>query len=712
MSFLNPLLLFGLSAVSIPIIIHLLNRRRITRVVWAAMRFLRATIEQNQRRLRVEDLLLLVLRCLLLILLALALARPAFRAVAGNGAGQVKSTAIIVLDNSYSMGLSDGVQTRLQKAQLGAEELIDALPGGSAIAVWLASDIVRAVIPEPTRDLNLVRKVIREAKLSSRTTAFLPALERAAETFQRQAGIREELYLFTDGQALGWKEWDAIQTLLNRVKNQQRTHVILVGDSERHNLALSDLRLATHPSPVGQPLRFEVQVTNCGSEDVRDVRVSLHVDNDPPSEEGTIAEIPAGGAKSISLFAKLRTEGFHGVTARLTADRLTADDARTIVVRALREVRVLLADGDPGREPRESETFFLRHALVPVPATEAANYFVKTRLATPAELVTTRWDDYDTVVLANVFDLPPTSVAALENYLARGGGLIVFPGDKINRAFYNEQLSRFLPAKLDEPQGDAASQEKFAKLQDKDYEHPIVSIWNDPAAGTLASAHFYRWFPLVPTNGSRVVLTFSDGAPAVMERTVGLGRVILFNSTGDSSWNDLPVRPSFVPLVYRAVGSIIERQEEGLNVKVGQPFSWRVGPEYLNKDTTITPPAASGMARDFGRIELVGTVPLLRFDGTDHAGAYDVLAAGDSPLGIKFGAQPDTAESSLLPLSNSQLGQLGNVAQVFRYPSEISMRERVEQAVVGAEFWVPLVWLAVLVGLVETILAQWFSRSK
>jgi hypothetical protein len=714
MSFLNPFLLFGLGAVAVPIIIHLINRRRIQRVVWAAMRFLRATIEQNQRRLRIEDIILLLLRCLLLILLALALARPAIRAATGNGAGQVKSTTIIILDNSYSMGMSDGVQTRLQKAQRGAEELVDALPAGSAVAVWLGSNTVRPLIAEPTRDFNLVRKVLREARLCARASDFQPILAQAKETLDRYAGIRREIYLFTDGQALGWRQWEPIQQLLQELKPNIRTHLVLVGDPETSNLAVSNLRLATSPSPVGQALRFEVQVTNFGKEDVRDVRVSLHVDNDPPSEEGTLPEIPAGSAKSLSLFAKLRTEGFHGVTARLTPDRLTADDERTIVVRALREVRVLLVDGDPGREPRESETFFLRHALVPVPPTEAGNYFVKVRAVTAAELPVTRWDDYDAVVLANVFDLPSTSVTALEHYLARGGGLIVFPGDKLNRGFYNEQLGRFLPAKLDEPRGDAESQEKFAQLQDKDYEHPIVDLWNDPAAGTLASAHFYRYHPLLPdSNGTaRVVLKFSDGTPAVMERTAGLGRVILFNSTADTAWNDLPVRPAFVPLVYRALGSIIQRQEEGLNVKVGEPFAWRVSPEYLGKDTTIIPPPVSGVARDFGRVDLVGTVPLLRYLPTDHAGMYDVTAAGDAPLALKFGAQPDTVESSLLELSVGQLGALGKAAQVFRYPSEISWRERIEQAVIGAEFWGPLVWLAALVALVETVLAQWFSRSK
>ena len=104
MSFLNPIMLFGLAAVSVPIIIHLLNRRKFQKVVWAAMRFLSISVEQNQRRMRIEDMILLALRCLLLILLALALARPAFMSKAADVFGQSKVTASIILDNSASMG--------------------------------------------------------------------------------------------------------------------------------------------------------------------------------------------------------------------------------------------------------------------------------------------------------------------------------------------------------------------------------------------------------------------------------------------------------------------------------------------------------------------------------------------------------------------------------------------------------------------------------
>ena len=161
MSFLNPILLFGLAAVSVPIVIHLLNRRKFQKVVWGAMRFLQTSVERNQRRMRMEDLILLALRCLLVALLALALARPAAKSLGAASSGKV--TGVILLDNSFSMGVSDGAATRFDKARQTAEQALDSLPPGSSAAVFLASDVVQPVIPEPTFDLNLVRKTDRKS---------------------------------------------------------------------------------------------------------------------------------------------------------------------------------------------------------------------------------------------------------------------------------------------------------------------------------------------------------------------------------------------------------------------------------------------------------------------------------------------------------------------------------------------------------------------
>jgi len=735
MSFLNPILLAGLAAVSVPIIIHFLNRRKFQKIVWAAMRFLKISVEQNQRRMKIEDMILLALRCLLLILLALALARPAILSNPADRFGQSKVTGVILLDNSYSMGVSDGTETRFDKARKAAEQVLDSMPAGSATAVWLVSDVVQEIVPLPTFDLNLARKTIREAHLSDRATDIFPAIDKAVDYLKGRMVIRKEIYLVTDGQAAGWRQLADLHQILERSKTEIKTQMIFVNEHEDHNLGVSELRLASGLCPVNQPLRFEVRVTNYGKEEARAIRVSLSVNSDPPSDEFTVDSIAPGASKSVSLFAKLRSEGFHSVTARIPADRLPADDSRTIALRAIKEVRVLLVDGDPGSEPRESETFFLRNALVPVPLD--SEYFVKpTTIAVP-ELAQARLDDFDAIILANVPEISEKTVNGIEQYLRRGGGLLVFPGGKVNQTFYNERLLKqfsFLPASLGSPRGQADQDDKFFTLQDKDYQHPIVSIWNDPGSGTLSSVRFFRAFQLQPApaaarqrkatdkdsapsriaqeaGDAQIILKFADGQPAIMERTWGLGQVILFSSTANSAWNDWPVRPSFVPLIHRAVGSIVQRQDEGLNIRVGEKFARRVAPEFLDKEVTCFKPRQTDATHDLRRVELVNGAPTLQYDQTDYGGVYEVSST-DPPLSVKFAAQPTPIESSMDELSPAQINVLKNVANVIPWAPKLSLRGLVEKDRTGMEFWLPIVVVALLVAGAETFLGQWFSRSK
>jgi hypothetical protein len=512
-----------------------------------------------------------------------------------------------------------------------------------------------------------------------------------------------------------------------------RAHVILVNEHEEKNLGVSALRLASGLTPVNQPLRFEVQVSNYGKEEVRDVQVSLSVDGEPAVDEFNIDAIPAGGAKTISLFARLRSEGFHSVTARLPEDRLPADDRRALAVRAIKEVKVLLVDGEPGNEPRESETFFLRNALVPVPPNEAVQYFIKPTTIPASELAAARFDDHDAVVLANVAEFSEATAKALEQYLRRGGELIIFPGPKTNPIFYNEVLAKrfdFLPATLGSPRGQADQEEKYFTLQAKDFDHAIVSIWNDPASGTLSSARFFRALELIPVPFAKpagkpaakgeksqeagepqVVLRFGDGVPAVMERTWGLGRVVLFSSTANTAWNDLPVRPSFVPLIHRTLGSIVQRQDEGLNIRVGQKFSRRVSQELADKEALFAKPRQGEALRDLRRVEMVNGWPTLQFDQTDLSGVYEAKVA-DPPFDLKFAAQSDAAESSLDELSAEQLKMLSGVAHLVSWAPNVTLKDMAQRERSGAEFWLPIIVAVLLLAGVESVLAQKFSESK
>ena len=765
MTFLNPLLLLGIGAITVPILLHLFLKRRLKRVIWGAMRFLQASVERNQKRMRIENLLLLLLRCALLILLALTLARPAFRD-SGFGAltasGLDSETTVIELDNSYSMSQTDGVSSRFEKARSAAEQIVDSLPPGSSAAVFLVSDGVRAVIPEPTRDLNLVRKVIREATLSSRGTDIQLALRQGLNVLKNHSGGRKAIYLVTDGQASGWTHFAETRAMLQAAGPEVQTRVILTGSPEKRNAGVSDLRLASALSPAKQSLRFEVEITNYGAEEMKNVPVSLTIDDAEPCDEGAFESLAPGASKSVSLFARISDPGYHTVTARLAPDHLPADDQRTVAVRVFEQARVLLVDGKPGREPRESEVFFLRNALVPVAPEQQSEYFIKTETISPSDLESVKLGDFEAVVLANVVDFSEAARVGLEKYVRHGGGLMIFPGDKINVPFYNGKLD-ILPAKFGQVHGEPGDEasdlanSKFFKVKEKDYQHPMVSIWKDPAAGTLATAHFYRAFELKPESGKEepqtpqsekrkpaVVIRYEDGTPAIMERNCGLGTVIQFSSTAGTAWNDLPVHPVFVPLIHRALGLMVNRQNEQLNIRAGEKFMHLFDSALVGKEVTVIKPLAGAHKRNgyesapmgstggkpvshsptpepggnadrgketrAGKINLMDGEPGFQFDDTDLAGVYPLTAAGDPPVMLKFAVQPNAQESKLEDLA--QIETLAPAAQVLRWSPGLSVRDWIEHERSGTEIWLALAILALLTACAESVLAARYSRSK
>lgn len=727
--FLNPFMLAGLGAVSVPIIIHLLNRRKFDRVVWAAMRFLRVSVEKNQRRIQIEDMLLLALRCLLLMLLALALARPVLRAAAASVMGLTKVTAVIVLDNSYSMSQTDGVESRFELAKKAADDVIRSLPTGSSVAVLLNSDIVDKLIPEPTYDLTLASQQIKDAPIYDRATNIFQGVKAAMETLSGRPAPRKEIYIITDAQASGWRQFDAIRGMMEDSRKEVGAHLILVGKPEDKNLGISSLRIDGGLTPVNQPVRLEVLVRNYGKAETRDVNVTIAVNNDSPMDQTTIPAIPPGETRGISLFARIKNEGYHTITAKIDSDHLPADDWRTVAQRAVKDVKVLLIDGDPGREARESEVFFLRNALRPVPRAQWDDYFIKVTTKTATELDTIRFEDFDAVMAANVTDFGSNTVQQLLTYIRGGGALLVFPGDNINANFYNEQLYKrygLLPAALGPTRGDAKAQEKWFSLQDRGYDHEIVSVWKDSNAGTLSSVRFFKAHELVEVGSgvqgsgkqqSRVIVRFVDGKAAMMARDFGQGRVVLFASTADTEWNDLGARAGiFVPLVQRTLGYLVARQDEHLTIRAGEEFVHTAPVELINKDAMISkaPRHFSTLTKDevheSRRVELVNGLPTLQFNRTDFAGAYEVKAGDAAP--IRFAVQSDPEESDLQPLTDEQLRQLGTTAEVVRWTAGANFADSMEQGRNGSEMWLPLALVALALATAETMLAHWFSKSK
>jgi len=737
MSFLNSIMLAGMAAVAVPIIIHLLNRRKFKTVTWAAMKFVKLSVDQNQRRMRIEDLILLLIRCALVALLALALARPASKDAGSDILGQTKVTAFVILDNSYSMDLQsrDG-KNAFEEARSAAQETLEALPSGSSVGVLLASDIVQSLIDEPTYDLKQAEQAIKDAKVGHHATDLHKAIEFVVEKLkQLETALPKEVYVITDGQASGWRQNSEIQKLIEDNEGVINFYVLRVGEEEApNNLAVTKMDISSGLTPINHPLRFEVEVTNHGTKERQDVTVDLFVnDESSPRDQVSIPSVPAGGAATVPLFTRLDREGYYAIRAAFKdpkqADALAADNKNHLVVRAVKELRVLLVDGDQqGADIRDHESFFLQVALSPM-----ADHYVQVDVKTPEELSQMGLERYAAVIMANVPSFKESDIKLFQNYLRSGGGLIFYPGDKVDRDYYNNELfSRhaILPSPWGVPTGDPGQDELYVEFQKRAFEHPVTSPWNNPEFGSLGSARTFRWHPLKEKMAEqpkvkesalpRVVLRYEKkaeagqeegvlGGPAIMERGWGAGKVYQFSSTADTDWSDLPIRgASVVPLIYRIIGNIQANQDAGLNLRVGKPFVKTLAVHQGSAEGFVFDPYLS--RTNSLTVQTNYIQPVLEFKETHRAGFYDFYLKGDAANKVRFAVQPDQRESDLRKIDDMDLRNTG--ADLIRWDSNVDFQAAVQKKRIGAELWLWVLGLVLLLAGLETFLAQKFSQSK
>ncbi len=701
MTFLNQALLFGTLAVSIPIIIHLLNRRRFRKVRWAAMRFLNVSVEQNQRRMKLEDLILLALRCALLALLAVSLARPVMEGLSGLPGSKI--AAAVVIDNSASMGTAEGEGTRLDLARAAAEAVMGEMPAGSSVAI---STPFRP--DDPTTEPALARQRIEEVAQTDRHADLLTALVDAARALEGQAASEKEIYLLTDGHAEEWSAFAALDEKLRALSAGARLHVVMVGSPAGANLGISRLVPSGSLPAVNQPFRIDVDVTNYGKAPAANVPVKLLVNGQAAGEPWVIDEIQPGRSESATFYATLPGAGSHRVTVALGDDLVPFDNRRTVVVRAVDEVRILLVDGEPGGEPRDAETFFLRHALAPVPEEARASYPVKPTVVSSSEIADENLAEFDAVVLANVADLTLAMADRLTGYVEEGGGLVVFPGENLRTEFYNTMLHNrhhLLPAVF---VAHRPGEESGSRTLEATETNPLGLDRE-----ILSGANFRRSYrlDLPPGTGSgRLALRYDDGSPALVESDFGLGKVFLFTSTADLAWNDFAVKPGFVPFVNRLLGGIVQHRDANLNIRAGEIFRHRVEPALSGKEAIVSEVGDPEALGRLTHIEDRNGNTGLEFGETHRAGAYQATVEGH-PTPIFFAARPSERESSLELLGPEQLNRIADSATVTRW-SAGSGAGGFGAGRKGSELWLLLLFAVIGIAVVEIALAQWFSRSK
>jgi len=712
MSFVNPAFLLALSALALPVIIHLLRRRRLQVVRWAAHRFLVESQKRTRQRIRFEDLLLLLLRCLLLALVVLAFARPVFTGRSGADAALATDPAQVVLlvDNSASLGWTDGVSSRLDAVRALADAELSELPSGATVALLAWHDRAQALVGRPTPDLALVRRELARVRPVARPSALAPALRAALDLLETLPPAPRRILVLGDRQALPWSDETAIKELVARAAEAKVSLDFKAPEAPpADNLAVTRLEAETAEAVVGRPLRFFAEVFNGGARPAENIRVTLGLTDGAPVAERTVARLEPGGRALVEFVHTFAAPGHHALSARVPADALAFDDSRALAVRVSPGLRVLLVEGPTTPGTRARPGFFLAEALAPVPAARKADYPVQVERVSPDELTPARLGSARVVILAGLPALAPAADEALAAFARAGGGVWVFPPATEGPA----AAPSWLPLDFGAPTPASAP---ALSLAGPPYAHAIAALWDDPANGDLGALTIRRHRPLLVRPGDDAiafdrVLRFSDGAPFLVGASLGTGYVLQSAVPADAAWSDLPLTPAFVPLVQRALASLQGGVAAPGALLPGDVFTQAVDPALLGREFLVSAPGRSGPPVPAGRVELVNGRATLRFSATSEPGLYRLFNDTDeTPLAV-FAVNPDASESDLTELDPARAALLSAAPGEAARAGAVSARRAIPTWL-ARDGWIVLASLALVLALAELVLAQRFSRAR
>ena len=717
--FAHPAYLWGLLALSLPILVHLFNRRRPRPLAFGAIEFVLRSQQRRVRRLRLRQILLLALRCLLIAGVALALSRPSLEPRGAQAAvARGPQATALVIDASLSMRYRRGSQTLFVRARSEALAALDRLGPDEPATVALCAGNPTP-LPAPTFDRVSIRRVLEDAKPTYLGSDLTGCLAAAARALGESPVPGKRIVAFTDLAAHSLR-LDAPPPLVPPPPGAPagtqpvRPNVVLVDaaqGSELPNAAV--VATAVQPAASLGARGYEViaTVANHSAAAVSGLPVALRIGQQTLAKG--FVDVPPQGTAKKTLGAVLPPGTVAGRVeiARAEAEGLDEDDGQDFTVEVPRDLRVLVIDGAPSALRTRDEAFFVEAALAPArTGGRVAPTVLDAEAAINAPL-----DGYDVILMLDVIAPPKAFSEKLRALVSnRGVGLFISLGDHVEPDAYNDSLGDLLPRPLhliktaaDPSKADARGSDQAARFGVVEWTHPLFRVFSAADREGLLGARTFKYALLRPdpSGASRAVLSYDDGAPALVEGQHGQGRVLLYTSTVSHAWTDWPVRVSFLPVLQQSVswlsGSLEERAP---------------APSQVGNDRTVVAPQGTRIAAVVGPAG--SPLPLRREKASPQAqdsvsvpapqpGLYRVQlqppggAVRDEPA-LGFVARLDPKESDLRRVDEAELkAQLGGAGS-----AQVASSAQAAEGARGTPLWGSLLLLGVLALLGEGALTR------
>ncbi|HET9065165.1 MAG TPA: BatA domain-containing protein [Gemmatimonadales bacterium] len=523
LGFLVPAFLVGLVAIGVPLLLHLRRRDRQRPMPFPSLMFLSRLPIRTQRRRRITDWPLLLLRALVILLLVAAFARPFLRSGEASETGAAGLT-VLLLDRSASMA-ADEIGMSWHDFALA---VLGALPSGRRVAV-VTFDADATVLLAPTGDIAAARASLDQVPAPGGPTRFGAGLRAAAGLLAGES-VPGEVVLVSDMQQSGRASGAPPALPAGTVVRS-----VVVEPASRDNTGV--VAVDVEPVPGGTLRRavIEARLARSGGDSARQTTVALLVDGRELATREVTVPPDAGARVRFDTVEFARSDA--RLEVQLTPDRFTADDRFVGVIPALAPTRVVLV---VPTDVRTDEVRYLESALKI--GSDPTFVVQRTTRLDPHML-----DDASVIVLFDV-GMPTAALeATLESWLQGGGGIVALIGDRLARR-------GTLVASLATDLGRAPERREPAVLGGVVLSHPALEPVREAGAAGFAQLHIRRYTRFTPAAGLTVLARFDDDLPALAAGTVGQGRAVVSAIPPDLAGGDFPLQPLFLPYMRGILG--------------------------------------------------------------------------------------------------------------------------------------------------------------
>ncbi len=681
LNFSNPTMLHGLWAAALPVLIHLLNRRRSVAIAFSNVALLQTLQQDRMRRVQIKQWLLVAIRTLLIVLLVMVFARPTIRETPfGNGHGE--TSAVMLIDQSMSMRYRKGGSTILAHAKHRA---------GQALSQFDERDVV-TVIPYDERaypsdpvTLDRLRFALADVEASFLGSDPVAAVDAARQVLRKSQTLNRELYVFSDLARAGW------ESLQDPYDGFEGTTVYVVRPPGHggENVSVRSIRPAGLLLTVGKPAQINVELENFGAQRVSELPVYAFVDGQRIGQK--IVAIGPGERVRATFRYTPERGGAREIRAEIPDDDLTADNKRSSIVHIPDRIRV-------GVIGEAKERYYVQEAL----GTDGTAGLEVASIE-PGAGGAEDYASLDVMILCNVRRLGRGEVNSIRRRVSRGAGLFVLLGEGVDLRVYNEQVFPTLcPMSVTGVSGDRSGQ-RYTGFEPSGADHPVLGSL---VKEDIRSPRFYVNYVARIEGESRSVLDFTAGSPALVENRLGQGRAMVLLSHTALEWSDLPVTGFFAPFLHRAVRYLATGSFGADDVIVGRK-AVRPAKVIRAREAVIQPP--KGPLRTVWAQQL-GERAYWAVENVDLPGVWEI-SAGERIVD-RFAAQTNSREGKLVPVADAVISRAFHGADVLFVGPDEDLARVVADHRHGSELWRVFLIAALVCLAIELSLMSGETRER